>query len=105
MEEKLLPCPFELVEKDIGHQVYLDRELMQITCSCGARGPIMAHTSATAIRGWNNRTEARAEALRDAADRAEEYIKTTLWRDIEYDRENYDIEFDELRAAITGDQP
>jgi len=47
------------------------------------------------------RAEARAEALRDAADRAEEYIKTTLWRDIEYDRENYDIEFDELRAAIT----
>jgi hypothetical protein len=49
------------------------------------------------------RAEARAEALREAADRAEEYIKTTLWRDIEYDRENYDIEFDELRAAITQD--
>jgi predicted NBD/HSP70 family sugar kinase len=90
MEEKLLPCPFELVEKDIGHQVYLDRELMQITCSCGARGPIMAYTSATAIRGWNNRTETRAEALRDAADRAVEW-----WlHGNHHDRES-------LRAAIT----
>jgi hypothetical protein len=56
MEEDLLPCPFELVEKEIGHNVYLDRELMQVTCSCGARGPIMAYTSAMAIKGWNTRS-------------------------------------------------
>jgi len=56
MEVNLLPCPFELVEKEIGHNVYFDRELMQVTCSCGARGPIMAYTSATAIQGWNTRS-------------------------------------------------
>jgi hypothetical protein len=42
----------------------------------------------------------RAEALKDAADRAVVYVNTTHWKDIEYDRDNYDIDIDDLRAAI-----
>lgn len=57
-EQELKPCPFEKVVKDIGHQVYFDRELMQVTCSCGARGPIMDYTQEIAMVGWNARHEA-----------------------------------------------
>jgi hypothetical protein len=45
----------------------------------------------------------RAEALRDAGERAVAYVKTTHWRDIEYDRDNYEIDIDDLRAAIIGE--
>lgn len=50
------PCPFEKVEKDIGHQVYISENHLQVLCSCGASGPIMANEE-HAIIGWNKQTE------------------------------------------------
>ena len=53
---ELKPCPFEKVEKELGHKPYtLDiGGLWYIQCTCGARGPI-SPTEDYAINTWNTR--------------------------------------------------
>lgn len=56
-EKALAACPFEHVEKDIGHRPYVQQnstDLPWVQCTCGAAGPIMA-TEAQAIDAWNKR--------------------------------------------------
>jgi len=54
--DKLKPCPWVSVRKDIGHDLRIDEinGFLFVQCTCGARGPILS-TSDSAIKAWNTR--------------------------------------------------
>lgn len=55
--EKLLPCPFEVGIKDLGHSIYLDLDrntFHGVRCTCGARGPVSC-IKEQAVEFWNTR--------------------------------------------------
>ena len=57
-DRKLLRCPFEAVEKEIGHHPYVIKSSdgwYYVQCTCGARGPMAPRL--LEVKGWNNRTD------------------------------------------------